>query len=122
MCDKLVWVVSHPSIFAGHDLFFQAAIEAACLTQDEAERYSGGKDVYGWHISNLVIYDKPRELSEFKRFCDGISGKIGCRGCKYYYEENDESQGHFEMCGCDNIRPIERPPQSWCYVESEVTE
>ena len=28
-------------------------------------RYSKGERVYGWHISDLVIYDKPRELSEF---------------------------------------------------------
>ena len=26
--------------------------------------------IYGWHISNLKIYDKPKELSEFKKPCD----------------------------------------------------
>ena len=88
-----------------------------CLTDKELLKYLNHKIGYAWHISNLVIYDKPKELSEFKRFCDGVTG---CRGCEYYYEENDESQGHFEMCGCDNSRPLKRPPQSWCYVESEV--
>ena len=95
VCDKLVWVVSHPSIFAGHDLFFKQAIEDACLTQDEVEKYSGGKDVYGWHISDLVIYDKPRDLSEFHK----PTLPTGLR-----YEDD----------------AITRPPQSWCYVESEV--
>ena len=64
ICDKLVWVISHPSIFAGHALLHFAAIESACLTQEEAEMYSGGKDVYGWHISDLVIYDSPKTLRE----------------------------------------------------------
>ena len=101
----------------GGDEFYQKS----CLTYEDWRKYTDGtkNTIWLWYISDLVIYDKPRELSEFKRFCDGISGKIGCRGCKYYYEENDESQGHFEMCGCDNMRPITRPPQSWCYVESE---
>ena len=27
--------------------------------------YANDKPVYGWHISDLVIYDEPRELSEF---------------------------------------------------------
>lgn len=47
--------------------------------------------VYGWHISDLVIYDKPRELSEF----------TGLRKTKFGYAP---------------IK-ITRPPQSWCYVE-----
>ena len=89
VCDSLIWVLAHPSIFAGHPLFYSQAINDACLTRDEVEKYSGGKDVYGWHISDLVIYDKPRELWEF-------------------YDD-------------DNIlpTPLKRPPQSWCYVESE---
>ena len=27
--------------------------------------YAKGKNVYAWHISDLKIYDKPLELSEF---------------------------------------------------------
>ena len=27
--------------------------------------YANDKTVYGWHISNLIIYDKPKELSDF---------------------------------------------------------
>jgi predicted transcriptional regulator len=96
-------------------------IKKSCISKAELNLYGANCScLNAWHISNLVIYDKPRELDKFKRFCDGVSGKIGCRGCKYYYEENDESQGHFEMCGCDNLRPLIRPPQSWCYVESGV--
>lgn len=36
-----------------------------CLTDEEFDRYLGAKDGSGWHISNLVIYDEPKKLSEF---------------------------------------------------------
>lgn len=40
----------------------------ACLTFGEIKSYVGigfAKTFYGWHISDLVIYDKPKQLSEF---------------------------------------------------------
>jgi hypothetical protein len=96
----MVWVLAHPDVFAGHPLFYQQAIKDACLTQDEVEKYSGGKDVYGWHITNLVIYDKPKKLREF--WTIKCSNKNGCSDC--YIKPN-----------C--IKHITRAPQSWCYVE-----
>ena len=71
----------------------------SCLTEQEICDYIGEKDGYGWHISNLKIYDKPKELSEF------LSCKK-CVGKKYNY------------CGSCKGSSITRPPQSWCYVES----
>lgn len=62
-------------------------LQKACLTEEEFKRYGNGKPLYGWHISDLKIYDKPRNLSEF--------GKVGF--------------GH-EV-------PLKRPPQSYMYVE-----
>lgn len=58
-----------------------------CLTKKEIEDYGKGKTLYGWHISDLKIYDKPRNLNEF--------GKVGF--------------GH-EV-------PLKRPPQSWMHIE-----
>ena len=63
----------------------------ACLTREEIVNYLKGTG-YGWHISGLLIYDQPRELSEF----------TGLRTFK----------GGFEL------REIDRPPQSWYYVEA----
>ncbi len=40
-------------------------VSMANLTETELHRYAGGKNCYAWHISDLVIYDKPKELSEF---------------------------------------------------------
>lgn len=38
--------------------------QQACLTREEIVRYLKGVG-YGWHISDLKIYDKPKELSDF---------------------------------------------------------
>ena len=38
--------------------------QQSCLTREEIVNYLKGTG-YGWHISALQIYDKPRELSEF---------------------------------------------------------
>ena len=87
-------------IEAGYDtnenkhLYNTAFIEhQMCIPDNELFDYlyksrenSGG---WGWHISDLVIYDKPKELSEFNH----------C-GVNYHFNP-----------------PITRPPQSWCYVE-----
>lgn len=42
----------------------------ACLSYEDMLNYAQGKTLYGWHISDLVIYDKPKELSEFEKICD----------------------------------------------------
>lgn len=84
-------------------------MERSCLTYEELADYIGnGRTGYGWHISDLKIYDKPRELREFKKnnrdcfYADLGLAKRDCPDCK--------------NSGCF----LERPPQSWCYVE--VTE
>ena len=80
-----------------------------CVGYEDLKKYIGLGFVtfYGWHISNLVIYDEPKELSEFKKINQpcwygemGIS-KRDCHECK--------SKDCF----------IQRPPQSWCYVQEK---
>lgn len=66
---------------------------ATCLSQAEIIAYIGDKGrCYGWHISDLRIYDEARELSEF----------TGLRNTRFGAAPYD----------------IKRPPQSWCYVEA----
>ena len=71
------------------------ALEGTGMTDGELFGYVGDGlrgHCYGWHISDLRIYDVPRELSEF----------TGLRNTKFGAEPYD----------------IKRPPQSWCYVEA----
>ncbi len=91
--------------------------EFHCLSFEEITSYLKGKQGFGWHISDLKIYDKPRELWEFKTTCKEYgSDNPNCTECHYYIDgmcyEYDESD-----CGCSGKKPITRPPQSWCYVE-----
>lgn len=78
----------------------------ACLTREEIVDYLKGTG-YGWHISNLKIYDKPRELNEFRRSCPN---SWYCESCAMYWENNG-------TCGNASLQ-IKRAPQSWCYVEA----
>ena len=96
----------------GHDALFRAA---ACMSDVEAAAYCTNNPMYGWHISDLVIYDKPRELIEFFRYC-GDNPK--CDGCEAHYYSNSENGLEDYCCSIiDGCKPLKRPPQSWCYVE-----
>ena len=70
------------------------AARPTCLEPAELHQYLGAATGFGWHISNLRIYDTPRELREF----------TGLRETKF---------------GAEPV-PITRPPQSWRYVEEEL--
>lgn len=39
----------------------------AQLSLVEQKKYGANKPLFGWHISKLKIYDKPKELEEFKQ-------------------------------------------------------
>lgn len=81
-----------------------------CLTFEERENYLKGNNGYGWHISNLVIYDEPKDLDDFMSFGKTHCDQKNCRDCLY--------MGIDGICDVKDIgQPMKRPPQSWCYVE-----
>ena len=92
-------------------------LEAACMSEETAEKYLKGRDGCGWHISDLKIYDKPRDLDEFSRF--GFCGINGTGFCGNYSCENYEPPDSCMMPPTCKINgcSVCRPPQSWCYVE-----
>ncbi len=69
----------------------EAIEKATCLSIGEISLYVGAGGCYCWHISNLVIYDKPRKLADFH----------GLRKTKFGFAPV----------------ALTRPPQSWYYVE-----
>lgn len=77
----------------------------SCLDLEEMFNYLSQGYGYGWHISDLKIYDTPKELSAFKKinrdcwYADLGLAKRDCPECK-----NKECF-------------MSKPPQSWCYVE-----
>ena len=89
--------------------------EDSCVKYEELKKYIGlgFNKFYGWHISDLVIYDKPKELSEFQ-----LSENIRCSA---YLNRMCLSRTQNDVISCRNLdcqhKKLTRPPQSWCYVE-----
>lgn len=80
-----------------------------CLKLHEIEKYADDgkmlpKPIYAWHIDNLKIYDKPKELSEFKTF--GKCKEKDCINCQKYYVSRNF---------CPSM--VKRPPQSYMFVQ-----
>lgn len=65
----------------GHDALFNAC---SCMNDAEIASYCTNNKMYGWHISDLVIYDEPKELSEFYNECE----KTECDDCPHLHFEN----------------------------------
>ena len=107
----------------------------SCLTYAELSAYENSTTakefcvclmgLYGWHISDLQIYDKPKELSEFYHYLpDKIlyNGDYDCRGGgEIVCMDMPEGGSDCEECPYGGRVYLKRPPQSWCYVE-EVEE
>lgn len=74
----------------------------ACMTEAELHKYANGRQCFAWHISDLKIYDKPKELKEFGKL---IRTRDWERGTEHFWKN-----GRW-------YKPAARPPRSWCYVE-----
>lgn len=67
-------------------------LKDSCVPYDEVVAYIGNnRNGHGWNISNLKVYDKPITIGNFKV---RVINKVWSFRKK-----------------------LERPPQSWCYVE-----
>ena len=96
-------------------------IRSVWYDEDDGERYTeiiartGEKTFYGWHISDLKIYDKPKELSGF--FTVKYDNVDYCIGCPHH----ETSVREYPCCECvdevGNRKYLSRPPQSWMYVQ-----
>ena len=114
ICDRIICSQAYFDSQGKNHLtnVFPDDIKKTCLDEYDLWDYIAGKavkanqmyDGYLWHISDLKIYDKPRELSEFRKPCDRF---LDCSTCRRLV--------HNEYMSCDN--KITRPPLSWCYVE-----
>ena len=119
ICDEVEefheWELSPQGKFADFERErLENFLTAACLSEEEVVRYRENlpycKPLYGWNISDLKIYDKPKELSEFRPICK-FDGKDAI--CALFCPNWKYDGGLFFEC----TRKVTRPPQSWCYVE-----
>ena len=98
-------VVGYPYISDKYDkligscLSEKELLDYSTIEYNEELRIRYVKTLYAWHISNLVIFDKPKELSEFETTKQYLASVIG------------QTQPILQ-----NIR-LTKAPQSYCYVE-----
>ena len=101
----------------GHDSMLYTA---ACMEAADVAAYCVNSEMYGWHISDLIIYDKPKNISEFIAPSEtGCCNEGTCKGCFYFERGNgfnleDDCTADFDT---DMFSPVRRAPQSWCYVK-----
>ncbi len=101
LCDQII----EDRTYGHNEKFYRAA----CMSAYDAAAYAMQSPMYGWHISNLKIYDHPREMSSFRGAC---KNDWWCESCAMYSERS----GTCRNAGLQ----ITRPPQSWRYVKEEL--
>jgi hypothetical protein len=100
--------------------------QVSCVENKEIVRYLKGKNGYSLHISELKVYDTPKELGEFHKvgYAEAMNdiddNKADYIGCECYKQHEDE----FEKAFADARKQygITRAFQSWGYVEYEESE
>lgn len=125
-CDRIYKIDKDSTDFlfkAGGLSVYKQAAEEKCglcvaMTDDELHGYLGHYQGYGWHISNLKLYDPLKKLGEFSPVCRYKNDDQSCQSrrvaCSYQkYDYNPDGSINLVECG----RTLERPPQSWCYAE-----
>ena len=89
-CDRIDSLTPANEPYSIYDIDDDYVLQT-CLENGALWDYGHGTQLYGWHISDLKIYEQPKKLSEF----------IGIKTMRDGFE----------------LRVLELPPQSWCYVE-----
>ena len=109
LCDQII----EDRTYGHNEEFYRAA----CVSAYDAAAYAMQSPMYGWHISDLKIYDQPKELNEFwfppELYCE----KERCGRCPYDQVADVNGEYSFD---CEWKRPLTRPPQSWRYVEEQT--
>ena len=122
ICDK-IYIIKRccSGYMVDNDIALTNRIaKESCLQFDDMRAYLKNRDGYGWHISDLKIYDKPKELGVF--FVEGECENFDFRRfCSNFHQGRgwlDGSTCDEDGCITFGIKPIRRPPQSWQYMET----
>ena len=98
VCDRIYDIT--PTSPHKYDCGWNVYEEHSRLTFDEFRNYLREKNGYGWHITDLVVYGEPRELSDFLLY-----------NVRTYIDE----ESGLPM----PTHEIARPFQSWAYVKAK---
>lgn len=129
-CDK-VEDFGRKYAFAYKDNHFYEILEKACMDTEELGKYyqpkrsdweNGKVHLYAIHISQLEIFDKPKELSEFYkvgylRECYNLESHFAdIEGC-----DGGINESYVEECyeKLDKEYQLTKAPQSYMFIEVE---
>ena len=110
ICDRVRLCI--PFGLKGH-LLSQEVYREMCLTKEQLDKYGGLKTLYGWHIIDPKLFDKPRDITE-----SAVFGKCADECSEYDFCARDIAEDRV-TCKCFKRTFLKRPPRSWCYVEGE---
>lgn len=93
------------------------------VTDEQLFAYANGRPLKFLYMEDVIFYDKPKELGEFRYPC--VDKYEYCQGCRYgsIIISPDEEEyalyhrGYYENFDTVCNNRVTRPPQSWCYVE-----
>lgn len=83
--------------------------KGTCLSYDDMVKRSNGKTLYGLHITDLKIYDKPKILGVFYAKCNIPESK--CKLCDNCFEKENGYGKDYA------VKQVTRPPKNYIYVE-----
>ena len=119
ICDEIIewqydkghqYYVDYPDDCTSYFPYLKCHSEATGLRCSEIEKLGKGKPLYGSHISDLKIYDKPKVLAEFERPC---TYKGICYSCERFRPNGIPLPAPYGFCETK----ITHVPSNWCYVE-----
>lgn len=107
VCDKVYETEKMFVCGNDGDMTLNELKEKSCLSGKEMNEYANGRFIYGWNISNLIIYDEPKQLSSFhsKKQWTYYRQEWNIEGMVFYPEKR-----HW-------LVEVKKAPQDWCYVE-----
>ena len=104
-------------------------LSGSCMNYEQICSYAKGLlPLFGWHISDLVVYDGPRTIKDFltvdKKAVKNCSYRERTGQAEIVTKHNGWIKGSY-LCKIDGItwcypchtKNLEKAPQSWCYVE-----
>ena len=136
VCDEIQTIYADDFNY-GYYYISDDDLKLTGLSREELWEYGKGQTLYLWHISDLVIYDEPKELSEFRSIDKKMQKECQFRFRYYVNPElcncanlpagfacsrwvQTEFCRPYEIEKCECLKSLTRPPQSWCYVKEAV--
>jgi len=133
ICNEIIEIIADDFNYGHYDIS-DDDLAKTHLTQEQLWEYGKGKTLYLWHISDLVIYNEPKELNDFAKanfptfdemnddgslcqYCPATNfGQNFVNGVPDDFQCDFDCYDAYEDYAAQN-RFLTRPPQSWCYVE-----